>query len=341
MMSTNRSDKRRRQKLQGKLARRQPSSPRQTGRRALAAVPSAQTMWRTMHLNFGVQDTLAETTMDLLPGLWKRDHAKIQRVEQAPDLESVLDLAPAATGLADYAWLKRMRGFGPDAADRIVARLQSDWMHRHAKQGAGIQERLLGALRWCDGRAPGALTDCWDALDDYGRSLASIALGLLGEASAADRLWAFFQRMRPLPKSYFVGPLWGLIDVGDRRAADALVELVADQRQYYEQYGFLSRTGDHRVALPLIAEALEGTDERRSEAMWALTGIAYRIGRDDFGAAIRNGEDAQPTESSGITSFLDLVFRYSQDDVERHFERFYDRNATSLLTQAKKPAPHH
>ncbi len=295
-----------------------------------------------MHLNFGVQDTLAETAMDLLPALWKRDHAKIQRIEQAPDLESALDLAPAAMGLADYAWLKRMRGFGPRAADRIVARLNSDWMHRHpAKQRAAIQERYLGALRWCEGRAAGALMDCWDALDDYGRSLASIVLGLVGETSAADRLWAFFQRMRPLPQSIFVGPLWGLIDVGDRRATDALVELAADQRRYYEQYGFLSRAGDHRVVLALIVEALDGTEERRSEAMWALTGIAHRIGRDDFHASIWDGDDAQPTESSGVTSFVDLVFQYSQGDVEQHFESFYDRNATSLLNQAKKPAPHH
>ncbi|MFZ0790553.1 MAG: hypothetical protein WAM94_13140 [Chromatiaceae bacterium] len=294
-----------------------------------------------MHLNFGVQDTLAETTMDLLPALWKRDHAKIQRIEQAPDLESVLDLAPAAMGLADYAWLKRMRGFGPDAADRIVARLTSDWMHRHAKQRSAIQERFLGALRWCDGLAAGALVDCWDALDDYGRSLASTVFGLLGETSAADRLWAFLQRVRPLPQSFFVGPLWGLIDMGDPRASDALVELVADQRRYYEQYGFLSRAGDHRVVLALIAEALDGTDERRSEALWALTGIAHRLGRDDFRAAIRDGDDAQQPESSGVTSFIDLVFRYSQDDVEQHFESYYDRNATSLLNQAKKPAPHH
>ena len=340
-MSMNPSDKRRRQKLQGKKARRQPSSTRPAVPRALGAVPSAQTMWRTMHLNFGVQDTLAATTMDLLPALWKRDHAKIQRIEQAPDLESVLDLAPAAMGLADYAWLKRMRGFGPDAADRIVARINSDWMHRHAKQRAAIQERYLGVLRWCEGRAAGALMECWDSLDDYGRSLASIVLGLLGETSAADRLWAFFQRMRPLPQSYFVGPLWGLIDVGDRRATDALVELAADERRYYEQYGFLSRAGDHRVLLALIVEALDGTDERRSEAMWALTGIAHRIGRDDFRAAIRDGDDAQPTESSGVTSFVDLVFRYSPADVEQHFESFYDRNATSLLNQAKKAAPHH
>lgn len=294
-----------------------------------------------MHLNFGVQDTLAETTMDLLPALWKRDHAKIQRIEQAPDLESVLDLAPAAMGLADYAWLKRIRGFGADAAERIVARFTSDWMRRHAKQRAAIQERYLGALRWCDGSAAGALVDCWDALDDYGRSLASTVFGLLGETSAADRLWAFFQRMRPLPQSYFVGPLWGLIDVGDRRASDALVELVADQRRYYEQYGFLSRAGDHRVVLALIVEAIDGTEEARSEALWALTGIANRIGRDDFRAAIRDGDGAQPTQNSGVSSFVDLVFRYSLGDVEQHFESFYDRNATSLLTQAKKPPPHH
>lgn len=340
-MSKNRSDKGRRQKPQSKTARRQPLPARQTPALPFGAVPSAQTMWRTMHLNFGVQDTLVATTMDLRPGLWKRDLAKIHRIEQAPDLESVLDLAPAAMGLDDYAWLKRMRGFGPDAADAIMARIDSDWMRGHAKQRAAMQERYLGALRWCEGRAAGALMACWDSLDDYGRSLAAIVLGLLGETSAADRLWTFFQRMRPLPQSDFVGPLWGLIDLGDRRASDALVDLTADQRRYYEQYGFLSRAGDRRVVLALIVEALNGTDERRSDAMWALTGIAHRIGRDDFGAAILDADDAQPTESSRVTSFVDLIFRYSSEDVERHFESFYDRNATSLLNQPKTPAPKH
>ena len=60
-----------------------------------------------------------------------------------------------------------------------------------------------------------------------------------------------------------------------------------------------------------------------------------------FRAAIRDGDDAQPTQNSGVSSFVDLVFRYSLGDVEQHFESFYDRNATSLLNQAKKAAPHH
>ncbi|WPL16589.1 hypothetical protein Thiowin_01556 [Thiorhodovibrio winogradskyi] len=41
-----------------------------------------------------------------------------------------------------------------------------------------------------------ALTQCWDALDDYGRSLACIAFGLLGAQDAAERLWSFFLQTR-------------------------------------------------------------------------------------------------------------------------------------------------
>ena len=110
-MSKNREVKRRR-KMQKKRCRAQAAPKRQPVHRENSAVASAQTMWRTMHLNFRVQETLIATTMDLQPSLWKRDANKIHRIEQAIGLEAVLDLAPSASGLAEYAWLKRLLGFG-------------------------------------------------------------------------------------------------------------------------------------------------------------------------------------------------------------------------------------
>ena len=317
--------------MEKKRSRGQQSLKARNGHRENSALPSAQTMWRTMHLDFRVQKVLIETTMDLQPSLWKRDANRIQRIEQAAGIEAVLDLAPAATGLADYAWLKRMRDFGPVAASNIAERLNSDWMRRHAKERTGIQERFIGALRWCDDQAADALTGCWDALDDYGRSLACIVLGLLGMQTAAERLWAFFQSTRSLPKTLCIGPVWGLIDLGTCRAGDALVELLADKRVFYEKYGFLSRAGDQRAVLPLASEILDGADEVKGDATWALTGIAHRLGRDSFCEAFRSGDDAQETESSKLEAFVDRIFLFSQEDVEKHFETFYDRNASSFL----------
>lgn len=339
-MSKSRVEKRRR-KMQKKRSRNQPSPKSQAGRPAKYSVPSAQTMWRIMHLDFRVQDKLVETTMDVQPSLWNRDANKIQKIEQAADIEAVLDLAPAATGLAGYAWPKRMRDFGPGAANNIVARLNSDWMRRHAKERTGIQERCIGALRWCEGRAGDALTSCWDSLDDYGRSLACIVLGLLGVQQAADQLWAFYQKTRALPQTLFVGALWGLIDLGDSRAADALVDMIVDKRVFYEKFGFLSRAGDRRVVVPLMSEVIFGAEETQADAMWALTGVAHRLGRDDLYEELRDGTDAQETDSSQIESFVDRVFRYSQEDVEKHFETFYDIDARSLLTLAKRQGYQH
>jgi len=154
-----------------------------------------------MHLDWRVYDKLVETTMNLHPSLWKRDADKIQQIEQAADIEAVLDLATDAIGLASYAWPKRIREFGPNAANHIVARLDSDWMRRHARDRTAIQEHYIGALRWCEDGAADALAHCWDSLDDYGRSLACIVLGLVGARQSADRLGILagaLQQGRPL-----------------------------------------------------------------------------------------------------------------------------------------------
>jgi hypothetical protein len=333
-MSKNRETKRRR-KMQKKRSRQQASPKRRSVHHNNPIVPSAQTMWRTMHLDFRVQETLVATTMEVQPSLWKRDAAKIERIELAADVEAVLDLAPGATGLADHAWLKRMRAFGPGAANAIVERLDSDWMRSHAGQRNGIQERLIGALRWCDDETADALMRCWDKFDDYGRSLASVVFGLVDAQAAADRLWAFYQTMRSLPGMFFIGPLWGLIDLGDRRAADALLELTVGKRLFYEKYGFLARAGDRRVVLPLIAEVLDNAEETRADAMWALTGVAHRVGRDGLYLELTGGSEAQETNDSKVESFVDRLFLYSQEDVERHFESFYDKTAASLVTHTK------
>jgi hypothetical protein len=120
-------------------------------------------------------------------------------------------------------------------------------------------------------------------------------------------------------------------------AADALVELLADKRTFYEKYGFLSRAGDQRVVLPLIAEILDAADERRGEATWALTGIANRLGRERFCNVFRDGTENEDTPDRTVDSYVDRIFLYSQEDVEKHFETFYDTTANSLISFAKNP----
>ena len=195
-------------------------------------------------------------------------------------------------------------------------------MRRQARNRAAIQKHYIGALRWCEDGAADALARCWDSLDDYGRSLACTVLGLVGARQSADRLWAFYQLTRSVPQTLFVGPLWALIDLGDKRAADALSDPLLDKRAFYEKYGFLSRAGDARVVLPLVSDLVRGSEETRADAMWALTGVAHRLGRAGLYQRLRMDADTSEVDNSHLDAFMDRLFKYSQKDVEEHFESF-------------------
>lgn len=328
-MSKNREEKRRRKRQQARR-QAQASTRKQPTPRERAPLPSAQTLWRSFHLDFSAQEQLHATTMAVQPSLLQRDAPKIRRIEQAADLDAVLDLAPVAGGLAEYAWLKRVTVQGASAAAEIVARLHSDRMRSQRRARTGIQERFISALRWCGDAGADALIDGWDAFDDYGRSLACVALGLLDARSAADRLWTFFERSHSGSTTHWVGPLWGLIDFSDARAADALLDLLLGQRVFYERYGFLSRGGDRRAVLPLLAATLDGPESLRADATWALTGIAHRLGREGLREALNEADDAATTRPEVIDTVVDRIFRFSEQDVERHFETFYSRNPSNV-----------
>ncbi len=327
-LARNREIKRRRKLKKGRTPRQGAPTFRRAQHRKGPGM-SAQTMWRTMHVDFSAQETLIATTRRVQPSLWQRDAEKIKRIEQATDVEAVLDLVPTVMGVAEFAWMKRMLGFGPSAAAAIAERLTGGWLGNHPKARAGIQERCIGALRWCDNEHADALMRCWGAFDDYGRSLGCVLVGLLDVRPEADRIWKYFQMIRTQPNLYFVGALWGLIDVQDPRAADALAELVAEQRAFYELYGFISRAGDARFILPLVEEVLKKSELTSAEAMWALTGVAHRLGRDELLRLL--SEDADDATRAQVETFLDRIYIYEQDAVERHFETFYARTLSSAL----------
>ncbi len=326
-MSKRRFEKRR---LKAKKKRRQQPQRKPVERSTSNTVPSAPTMWRTMHLNVQTQEMVMQATLDIQPALLKRDAARIERIENAVDMDAAVVLAPTATGLAEPVWYRRMHEFGPSAAGAIADRLNGDWMRVHAKDRTGIQERCIGALRWCGEEGVDALLTCWDSLDDYGRSIACVALGLLGAPRSGDHIWDFFQKVQDTRESLFVGPLWGLIDLPDQRAADALASFLDTGREFYEMYGFISRGGDKRFVFPLIGQTMLGPDNAKGEAMWALTGIAHRIGREALAEELHNSPGPEKVKESDVESFLEKVFKYSAKDVERHFEVFYDTDGGSL-----------
>jgi hypothetical protein len=292
--------------------------------------PSAPTIWRSTHLDVRTQEMLMSATIQYQPSVLTRDAKKTRKVEDAVDLEALLDLTPIAGGIAESVWYGRMQEFVPAAAGSIADRLSGDWIQRHAKDRSAIQERCIGVLRWCGEDGVDALLACWDALDDYGRSIACVALGLLGDQRSGDYIWDHYQKVRSTRENLFVGPLWGLIDLQDQRVADALATFLDQGHEFYEMYGFMSRGGDKRFIFPLIALAMLGPDKAKGEATWALTGIAHRLGREALAAELRNSPEPDKVSESDVESFLDKIFKYSAEDVERHFEVFYDTDGSSL-----------
>ncbi len=334
-MSKKRQEKRRlkaKKKRYRQLPKQKITTPGSAAPHSTApSIPSAHTLWRSTNLDFRNQETIAKALTQFQPSVLQRDAARIERIQNAPDVEAVLDLTPIATGLADYAWIKRMRAFGPAVAKNIAVRLNSDWLHTHVKEHSRIQEICIGALRWYGEEGSDALLSCWDSLDDYGRSIACIALGLLGAQRSADRIFDFYQKARTLDSdNYFVGALWGLIDLQDKRAADALLDLLNKKRSFYELFGFLSLAGDKRAILPLFIRAAmhsRSPEEIMGDPLWAMTGIAHRIGRTELTEELNNVFVPDKALSDTLERLVHHVFKFSFEDVKNHFQLYYATEA--------------
>ena len=306
-----------------------PTRPPSTGPRR--AVPSAQTLLRTMLLDFETRDALATRVASLDPTLLQRDQKRLMGIESAQSVEELLERVTSATGLGEHAWLKRMRAFGPSAAPVIVEWFKGLPLARLHKDRTLLEEKCIEALRWCGEAGIAPLLALWDPLSDYGRSLAAVVLGLLEARPVADRIWSFYQKVRDNRReNLLVGALWGLIDLQDDRAADALWELLPQGRRFYELFGFLSRAGDRRAIIPLLQLATEADQGTKAEAMWAVTGIAHRIGRtaflEELDQASTPGDEAGPTREA----IVDRFFSFPATAVQEYFELFYRREGLEL-----------
>jgi hypothetical protein len=255
-----------------------PNRPQGGGVMPWSAAPSAQTLLRAMLLDPETRSAVAAVMARLDPTLWKRDQKRLERIASARSVEELLERATSATGLAEQAWLERVREFGPGAAPVIAEgfrRLNLAPLH---KDRALIEEKCVEGLRWCGEAGIAPLLQIWDALSNYGRSLAAVVLGLLQARQAADGIWGFYEKVKDNRENLLVGALWGLIDLNDERAADALWELLDEGRRFYELFGFVCRAGDRRAIVPLLQLAVEGDGAAKEEAMWAMTGVGHRIG---------------------------------------------------------------
>jgi len=255
------------------------------------------------------------------------------RIKRAKSAKEVIELVPLATGLGEPAWEERARQFGLEAVPLISQQLAVLHETREKDLRHMMLERLIGALRWQGDAGAKVLLERFDGLDDYGRSLACVILGLLGERSAADKLWHFYQRVvHNRRESHFVGALWGLIDLEDERVGEALADLVGQGRDFYELCGFLSLAGDARVIVPLLSRVAQESKENEHAAM-ALVSIAHRIGRDAFvvelDKIVTSAEPVQEREA-----FAERFLSVPEGRAREYFGWFYRGLTSEDLAQA-------
>jgi hypothetical protein len=151
--------------------------------------------------------------------------------------------------------------------------------------------------------------------------LAATVFGILHARASADSIWELFRRTKQNPETFFVGALWGLIDLNDPRAADALAELLVSHRLYYEMYGFLARAGDARAVTPLATLIVHGAKYEREQASYALSALAHRVGREEFVAALKEETPAEQYEKA--ERIVDKVLEFPLDDIQEYFELSY------------------
>jgi hypothetical protein len=135
-------------------------------------------------------------------------------------------------------------------------------------------------------------------------------------------MWDYVQKMKSRPQSYFVGALWGLIDLKDERAGQALAELLDEERSFYELYGMLALAGDARAVLPLVARMLQGKKDDKEDAAMALPAVAQRIGREALIAEFIK-MSASDVEMETLEATADRFLTYPMSNVEAYFELYY------------------
>lgn len=294
-----------------------------------ATLPSAQTTFR-MRLLSSARSMVADVVAEMSPLARERDQGTIARINRAETAEEIMDLAAVATGLADRAWYDRLPEFVPEIAPLIGERLK---ILPDSETRSSTYEHLLSALGFCGDAGIQAVLACFDALSEYGKSLACIALGHLGTQASADKLWAFYQGAIKQSESYFVGPLWGLVDMENPRAADALADLLSGKRLFYEAFAMAYKIGDARLVRPLMILIQPPRGELGDSALAALHGLAHRIGRDATLAAIQQITSEAGAAPEEAQFYTDVLFREPRGGADTYFRVFYRGMEPSMIDQ--------
>lgn len=296
----------------------QPASSKTEQKRNL----NVPTFFRLKLVNAQAREAFRELHSMLLMELWPRDREQVRRIEQARTATELLDLATSVTGLAVQAWEDRIHRFGSEILPLIQQRLEAAKDIQDEKGQELTIERLIAELRWRGLDGAFILMDCFDKLNNYGKSLASVILGLLGLRAAADLIWSFYQSVvDDADDTYLVGALWGLIDLKDERVSAALADLLNQGRTFSELMPFVAMAGDERAVVPLAFRLLEAPKDESSDVSMALLGVAHRIGREAFTAELR--KLFTPGQGEKVAALVDRWMALPASAVEEYFDIFY------------------
>jgi hypothetical protein len=278
--------------------------------------PSVQTFFRFKLFDSRTRAMIQSTVRTLLPALQKRDGPKIALIRTADTAAAVLDLLPLATGAAEVIWDQQLSRFGDEAIPLMVQRLRNIATVIDQQIRSLAYEKLIANLRWRAEAGAAALREVFPSLDDYGGSLACVALGRLGDRDSIETMWAFFKKVRwNQRETFLVGPLWGLIDL-DVAIGEALADLLVDGQQFAELFGFLAKAGDAQAVLPLIQALLQQPKSRGYEALVALSAIAHRIGWE---ALVAQLAEAMADDASRTAELADSLLARPADEAETYF----------------------
>ena len=125
---------------------------------------------------------------------------------------------------------------------------------------------------------------------------------------------------------YFVGALWGLIDLGDVRAAAALADLLWEGCYFYELFGFLSLAGDARAVIPLLLISTMSSASNREvgqHAAMSLLSIAHRIGREALLVEFQEVGPQTARQQRQREGMADDILANSPRKAEEYFALFY------------------
>jgi len=296
------------------------------GTRADLSAYSPATIFRTRHYDRASAELIEQTARKLVPAFLLNLDPLMQRIERAARNElpaELLDLGDEVTGLTRFVWAQKVYQLGPGIISLVQQRLSDCQTESDRDACRARNENLIGLLRWHVGEGAGAILDVFDRLDGYGKSLASVSLGLLGEGRAAGKIWDFYHRARAVPLiADWIGALWALLDLEDTGLDHELAELLTERRIFPELFGFISRAGGEETTLPLLLYAIEVEEDLRPDAFMALVGIVNRLGKQRFAQLLARMVEADAPQEE-IEAVVAEILTYSETRVREYFPIYY------------------